>query len=498
MSHIVLKAENISKAFPGVKALSNVSFELEAGEVHGLMGENGAGKSTFIKILTGAYSKDEGTIEIDGKTCHFTTPADSTAAGVAVIYQEFSQVNTLSVAENIFLGRYPMKHGVIDWRRMYEEAGALLSRFGITADARHPLDSLGVSTRQMVEILKALKDTGIKILIMDEPTAALSDSDTERLFEFIRALKREGVAIIYISHRLNEISRICDRVTVFRNGERISTLATENLDVEEIVAMMLGRKLAALYPPKCLAQGPTSLKVTDLLADRVNGISFEVHQGEILGIAGLVGAGKTETLQTLFGANQKRGGSISVHGRAVAFGSPRAAIAAGLALIPESRKEQGLVLGLNVLMNTSLASLKRIGLPFLNLWREREEAAKKIGELDVKTPGLDALVLNLSGGNQQKVVLAKWLMQGSRILLFDEPTRGVDVGAKFQIYALIVELAKAGATVVIASSEVEEIAGICHRVLVMHSGKITCEVAGESLTTENILVKMTSGHGGAA
>ena len=489
----VLKARGISKQFPGVKALNNVSFDLQKGEVHGLMGENGAGKSTFIKILTGAYIKDEGEILIDGQPVNFSTPADSQEAGVAVIYQEFSQVNTLSVAENLFLGCYPRKGRFVDWQRMNREAGELLSKFGVEAHPEDRLDTLGVATRQMVEILKALKNTGVRVLIMDEPTAALSDTDTERLFEFIHALKAEGVAVIYISHRLNEIGKICDRVTVFRNGELINTVSAKNLQVEEIVSMMLGRRMTDLYPPKELRSGPISVKVDALRATRVNGLSFEAHEGEILGIAGLVGAGKTEVLRSLFGTNKRESGQIHVKGKLLNPASPRQAIRAGIGLIPESRKEQGLVLQLSVLQNTSLASLNALGLPFLKLSSERAAVQKLVDKVELRPPNVDTKVVNLSGGNQQKVVLAKWLMQGSNILLFDEPTRGVDVGAKFQIYALIISLARAGATVIVASSEVEEIAGLCHRVLVLRAGRCVDELQGEDVTTEKILARMTSG-----
>lgn len=489
-----LRARDISKQFPGVRALNNVSFELLKGEVHGLMGENGAGKSTFIKILTGAYSKDEGEILVDGQSVNFNTPADSQKAGIAVIYQEFSQVNTLSVAENLFLGCYPLKNRLVDWHRMNREAGKLLAKFGVNAHPEDRLDKLGVATRQMVEILKALKNTGVRVLIMDEPTASLSDNDTERLFTFIRTLKAEGVAVIYISHRLNEISKICDRVTVFRNGELIDTVSAKNLKVDEIVAMMLGRRMTDLFPPKYIKAGAVSLRASDLHATRVNGLSFEAREGEILGVAGLVGAGKTELLQVLFGTNKLQSGVIEVRGARVKIGSPRQAIGAGIALIPESRKEQGLILQLSVLQNTSLASLKSLSRVFLNLSDERTSVKKIVDTVELRPPNLDTRVVNLSGGNQQKVVLAKWLMQGSRILLFDEPTRGVDVGAKFQIYSLITSLAMEGATVIVASSEVEEIAGLCHRVLVLRSGMCVSQLCDQDVTTEKILALTTSGQ----
>lgn len=494
MSNVVLRASGITKQFPGVLALSNVSFDLLQGEVHGLMGENGAGKSTFIKILTGAYQKDQGEIEIDGTSVDFSSPSDANEAGIAVIYQEFSQVNTLTVAENIFLGCCPMKGPFVDWRKMNEEAHALLVKFGVKAHPQDRLDSLGVATRQMVEILKALKNTGVRVLIMDEPTASLGDADTERLFSFIGALKAAGVAIIYISHRLNEIGKICDRVTVFRNGELIDTVSAVNLQVEEIVSMMLGRKMADLYPAKEYGFGPVVLRVQNLVSNRVNGVSLEARQGEILGISGLVGAGKTELLQTIFGENQRQAGSIEVNGKSVGLNSPRQAIACGIALIPESRKEQGLVLMLDVVKNTSLASLGTLGWPLLRLAVEREKVQNVVDSVELKAANLDGRVANLSGGNQQKVVLAKWLMHGSRVLLFDEPTRGVDVGAKFQIYQLIIAMAKAGATVVVASSEVEEIAGICHRVLILRAGQCVGELSGGDVTTENILTRMTSGQ----
>lgn len=494
----VLAATAISKRFPGVVALDAVTFDLRAGEVHALMGENGAGKSTLIKIITGAYRRDEGMLTVDGKEVDFAAPSDSQSLGIVAIYQEFSQVASLSVAENIFLGEWPMRQGRIDWTRMNAEAQALLDRFAVDADPRDTLSSLGVATRQMVEILKTIRKPGVRILIMDEPTSALSDQDTERLFTLIRKLRDEGVAIIYISHRLHEIMQICDRITVFRNGRNVGTLVATETTIDDIVTMMVGRELNNRYPAK---GGPTRAEVAvevKGLADgnRLAGIDLKAHKGEVLGLTGLVGAGKTETLRAIFGADPVIQGQVLINGSPAGTGGPAAAIARGVGLIPESRKEQGLVLPLTLVANAGLASLSQKLFSLRDRTAERSRTTELIGSLQVSPPDPQNRVANLSGGNQQKIVLAKWLMRQCDVLLFDEPTRGIDVGAKYQIYSLIAEAANAGKCVIVASSDIDEIAGICSRVLVLSDGAVVGELTGENIEGTAMTRLLTGTRGG--
>ncbi len=483
----LLKVRNVSKQFPGVLALDQVDFDLAAGEVHALLGENGAGKSTLVKIITGAYRLDSGSLSIDDKEVQFHSPADAQAAGIGVIYQEFSLVPSLSVAENLFLGEYPTRFGLIDWAAMNQAATDLLLRFGVNAQATDTLQTLGVATRQMIEILKVLRRQNLKILIMDEPTSSLSESEAQMLFSFIASLRAQGVSVIYISHRLDEIKQICDRVTVFRNGKRISTEPARDMSIADIVTKMIGAELAEHYPVKCTAQGEVFLQVSGLSGAGFEDINFSARKGEVLGITGLVGAGKSELVETIFGARQFASGSIRLNGETFAPKTPKQAIAKGIGLLPESRKEQGLVLALSCAHNISLASLDKISTPFLALGAEAAIAEDSFTKLEVRPADPRNRVVNLSGGNQQKVVLAKWLMRDCQVLLFDEPTRGIDVGAKFQIYSMIVKLAEAGNTIIVASSEIEEISGICNRALVMRKGKIVEELTGADLNRESIL-----------
>lgn len=492
----VLAVSNVTKRFPGVVALRGVSLELQPGEVHAFMGENGAGKSTLVKLLTGAYAPDEGTILMDGEPVRFRTPADSQQRGIAAVYQEFAQVPTLSVMENVFLGRLPRRRGLVDWAAAERATADLLQRFKVQADPLDPLAGLGVAGRQLIEIVKAFSRAEVRVLILDEPTSALSDADTQRLFGVVRMLREQGVAIVYISHRMGEIKQICDRITVLRNGEHIGTRPARDTSVAEVVTMMLGKPLKDFFPPKPQGRGDVMLEVQDLRAPRIHGVSLRAHAGEVLGIAGLVGAGKTELLQALFGARPAMEGRITVRGVAARIACPRDAIALGIGLIPESRKEHGLVLQLSSMANISLASLGELGAPLLRPDLELAATRRHIAEVGVVPADPDALARNLSGGNQQKLVIAKWLMHGAAVLLFDEPTRGVDVGAKLQIYALIAKLALHGHCIVVASSEVEEIAGICNRVLLLRSGRLVGEFEGEDVNTEQVLaaVAQTGGH----
>ena len=489
----LLEARGVTKKFPGVLALDHVDFNLQQGEVHAILGENGAGKSTLVKIITGAYTKDSGKITIDGKIINFSSPADAQDAGIGIIYQEFSQINTLSVAENIYLGRYPKKRGCLDWGKMRHDAAELLERFHVNAHPCDILGTLGVATRQMVEILKAIHKQGIKVLIMDEPTSALSDVEIEMLFDFIRKIKNQNVSVIYISHRLDEIKKISDRSTILRNGKNVLTTNSDEMAIDDIVSHIVGRDLKDHYPEKPVAANDDDiLKVENLTGRGFSGITLKARCGEILGITGLLGAGKTEVLQAIYGARRGYKGKIYIKGKEVSIRSPRDANRHGIGLIPESRREQGLILVLSNLFNISLASLRKLSAPFLRLKEERKKGKKLIKDLEVRPDDPFKLVRDLSGGNQQKIVLAKWLMRDCDILFFDEPTRGIDVGAKYQTYSIIYELAKAGKCIVISSSEVEEIVGTCNRVLVMKDGKIVEELIGSEINNEMIVRSMSA------
>ncbi len=487
----VLESKRISKRFPGVLALDNVDFSLEKGEVHALLGENGAGKSTLVKIITGAYTKDEGEIYINGESVDFQTPIEAREAGIGIIYQEFSQVSTLTVAENIFLGDYPYKNGIVDWKTLNANAQKLLDRFGVNARPRDILSTLGVATRQMVEILKVIHREDLEILIMDEPTSALTAGETKLLFEFVNTLKKHRVSIIYISHRLDEIKQICDRVTIFKNGKKVTTEKVDKLSIDDIVSLMVGQELKDHYPEKSLPTEEKMLEIDSITGKNFNNITFTAHKGEVLGITGLVGSGKSETVEAIFGASKINSGSIKIDGKEVTISSPKDAINKGIGLIPESRKEQGLVLILSNLFNISLASLKKLAKPILNLKQEKEEAKQLITDLEVRPPLPYSQVANLSGGNQQKIVIAKWLMRDCDILIFDEPTRGIDVGAKFQIYSLIIELARMGKCIIVASSEIEEVIGICNRALIMKDYKIINQLQGSDLNKEKVIACMS-------
>ena len=487
----LLEAKGVTKKFPGVLALDHVDFNLQQGEVHAILGENGAGKSTLVKIITGAYTKDSGEIKIDGKTVDFSSPADAQDAGIGIIYQEFSQVNTLSVAENIYLGQYPKKLGCLDWGKMRHDAAELLERFHVNAHPRDILGTLKVATRQMIEILKAIHKQEIKVLIMDEPTSALSDAETEMLFDFIRNLKNQNVSVIYISHRLDEIKKISDRITILKNGKNILTANANEMEIDDIVSNIVGRELKDHYPDKPVAVDDDEiLRVEDLTGQGFSDITLKARRGEILGITGLLGAGKTEVLQAIYGASSGHKGKIIIKGKEVSIKTPRDANQHGIGLIPESRREQGLILVLSNIFNISLASLRKLSTPFLRLKEEIKKGKKLIKDLEVRPDDPFMPVRDLSGGNQQKIVLAKWLMRDCDILFFDEPTRGIDVGAKFQIYTIISELAKAEKCIVISSSEVEEIIGMCSRVLVIKDGKIVEELTGSEINNEVIVKSM--------
>ncbi|MBM3500669.1 MAG: sugar ABC transporter ATP-binding protein [Armatimonadetes bacterium] len=495
----LLRMEGICKSFPGVRALHEVSFELRRGEVHALVGENGAGKSTLIKILAGAQERDAGTILVEDDVAHLRTPQAAIEAGISVIYQEFNLVPHLSVAENIYLGREPRHWFLVDFGTLRRGARALLDRLGASFSEAALVSGLSVAEQQMVEIAKALSVES-KVLVMDEPSATLTDHELTALFEQIRRLKREGVSIIYISHRLEEVFEIADRVTVLRDGEVVGTAPVEELDSQKIIRMMVGRDLEGQEARSSgVAElGRTEerqelLKVEGLSrGEKVKGISFTLHRGEILGVAGLVGAGRTELVRTLFGADPATGGTIHLEGKLVRPRSPAQAIALGIGLVPEDRKLQGLVLGLTVANNVTLANLGAVSTAgAISGGRERQVAGGYVERLDIATPGVHQISRNLSGGNQQKLVLAKWLFAQSKVLIFDEPTRGIDVGAKQEIYRIMHDVADAGAGVIMISSELPEILRMSDRILVMHEGEVAGFLDAEEATPEKIMTLAT-------
>ena len=486
----ILQMIGISKEFPGVKALNNVDLDLRKGEVHALVGENGAGKSTLIKILAGVHRADSGEIWWKGEKLSAFGTKTMLDRGVSVIYQELNLVPHLSVAENIFLGREQMKSNtpLIDWKQMHQKVAEILQPFNVDLDPKTKVYTLGVAYQQIVEIAKALSLES-DVIVMDEPTATLTGPETERLFEMIALLQQKGVSIIYISHRLEEIYRVADRVSVLRDGEKIITDHIENLNISDIVKYMVGRAVSEKYPKETIPIGAEVLRVERLSKAGVcQDISFEIHQGEILGIAGLVGSGRTEMIQVLFGYRKKDDGKVTVKGKPVTIKRPSDAVQEGIGLIPEERKNHGLVLGLSVFDNISLPILDRFSTSgFIQSKTLQKIVENIIQKISIKTPSTKQLVKNLSGGNQQKVVLAKWFSRNCDIYIFDEPTRGVDVGAKVEIYKLMERLAKEGAGIVMISSELPEILNMSDRILVMYNGRIVKEFSKQDATQENIL-----------
>jgi ABC-type sugar transport system ATPase subunit len=498
----MLKIESVSKRFPGVRALHNVSFEVAPGEVHALIGENGAGKSTLMKILSGVYTDYEGEVHLDEELLSLGGPRDAQRRGIAIIHQELNLIPELTVAENIFLGREPRTPaGLLDVTRMERESRALLDRLNLAIPPDRPVKWLRVGEQQLIEIAKALS-LDARLLILDEPTSALSQAEIDRLFAVIAALKEHGVTMIYISHKFDEIFRIADRVTVLRDGEWIGTLSIAEADQQSLIRMMVGRRLSDLFPKEVAVVGDVALRVEHLhlLVDGRGGrtlsdISFTLRRGEILGIAGLMGAGRTELLQTLYGVHpaHRVRGRIEIAGQEPRITSPGDAIRAGLAFVTEDRKSQSLILKLSVAHNLTLAALNRF-LRF-NIVRQREEndaIERAIEQLRIKTPNSSIVVDKLSGGNQQKVALAKCLLTRPRVLLLDEPTRGIDIGAKAEIYGLISRLAQDGAAIVIASSELLELLAMCDRILVLCEGRLTAELTRGEATQERIMEAATA------
>lgn len=488
--NVILEAEKISKSFPGVKALSNVSFDLRSGEVHILMGENGAGKSTLMKVFSGLYHPDEGRILIDGKTVEIQNPIDSQNLGISIIYQEFNLIPDLTVAQNIFLNREPKnKFGNIDYKKMNADAQIYLERIRSQIKPTDIVRSLGVAQQQLVEIAKAISQHA-RILIMDEPTAALSENEIAMLFEVIRELQVQGVGIIYISHRLQELDVIGDRVTILRDGQTISTDEKNDITVDEIIRRMVGRVVTNdRVRVENTSQSEIALSVNNVVrAGVLNDVSLEVKKGEIVAIAGLVGAGRTELAHAIFGIDKMDCGQVIAYGKKLEKPSPRKCIANGMGLLPESRKENGLTLTLPISQNLTEAYLKSIcRFGFMNIRKEKEVAEDYIKLLNISCPGSYQLPLYLSGGNQQKVVLGKWLYTNPRILIFDEPTRGIDIGARQEIYHLIDNLARQGVAILMISSDLLEIMTIADRVLVMREGSIVKELDIKEASQEKII-----------
>ncbi|MBP5094270.1 MAG: sugar ABC transporter ATP-binding protein [Abditibacteriota bacterium] len=486
MSHIV-------KTFPGVRALDDVSFNLKSGEVLALLGENGAGKSTLMKILRGVQGRDSGEMIIFGKPCGDLTPQSAAALGIAMIHQELNMCGHLTVAENIFLGREPMKGMVVDRRKMNEETREVLARLNMDISPDTVVGNLAVSKQQMVEIAKALS-ADAEILIMDEPTSALTAKEIEDLFEIIRKLRSEGKGIVYISHRLEELEHIADRVTIMRDGKYISSSDFKDTTMDSIIADMVGREITEKFPKARCERGKKILEVKRLSAGKaVKDVSFDLYEGEILGVAGLMGAGRTEMTRALFGADKKDSGEVVLDGKTLKINSPRDAIKAGIVLAPEDRKKDGLCTRLPVRENISLPNLDMLSNLFgkVNRRKEADMVSHAVSDFKIKLPTPEVDADTLSGGNQQKVVVAKWLSGHSRVVIFDEPTRGIDVAAKVEIYRLMNELKLAGMGVMFVSSEMPEVMGVSDRIIVMCGGRVTGEMMAEDATQEEILRRAT-------
>ena len=485
-----LEVCNICKSFPGVRALHNVNLHVRDGELLSVVGENGAGKSTLMKILAGVQKQDSGEIRIDGTVARFKTVSDALSSGIALIHQELNLADNLEVGANIFLGREPLRRGLIDENDINERSVDFLRRVGLEVSPRTLVRELTIGQQQRVEIAKAVS-INARVLIMDEPTSSLSAGESERLFEVIHDLRQSGVSIVYISHRLAEVQQLSDRVTVLRDGENAGDLTRGEVNHDSLVRLMVGRDISRFYSRQPHEAGNVAVRVRNLATTAwpAHRLNFEVRAGEIVGMAGLVGAGRTEVLRTLFGVDRPLAGTIEVAGKAVDLKSPQDAIAAGIALVPEDRKQQGLVLEMAIRSNIGLAGLRRNARAagFLNFTQECSDAAEMVDRLGVRTPNDLQIAGNLSGGNQQKVVLGKWLALHPKVLLLDEPTRGIDVGAKQEIYQLMDELAGQGMAILFVSSEMEEVIGMSDRAIVMHEGCITGELLRDKLTEEAVM-----------
>ncbi len=492
----IVEMKNIHKSFFNVQVLKGVDFDLVPGEIHALMGENGAGKSTLMKILTGIHKSNSGEIHYKGNLTEYHSPKEAEKAGIAVIHQELNIIPYLTVAENMFLGKELRRQpfGILKTKEMNEKTREYLNRLGIDLDPQMEAGDLSVGQQQMIEIARAIAaDT--EVLIMDEPTAALTDREIETLFTVMNQLRKEGVAIIYISHRMEEIFRMCDRITVLRDGQSIGTKVTSETDFEEIVKMMVGRELGERFPERTAEIGEDRFVVKDLsLEGLFQNISFNVRKGEILGVAGLMGAGRTEIMETIFGARKKTGGRIYMDGKELNIRKPHHAIEAGIGFITEDRKDEGLVLGLTVRENLAIPNLKKLSKSAVIVkQKEKQWTEEMIQKLRIKTSGPEQEVKSLSGGNQQKVVFGKWLGIEPKLLILDEPTRGVDVGAKKEIYSIMNELTEKGFSIIMVSSELPEILGMSDRVMVIHEGKLTAILDKKEASQEKIMEAATGG-----
>ena len=492
----LLKMVDIEKSFPGVRALDKVSLTVKSGTVHALMGENGAGKSTLMKCLFGVYKKDNGEIFLNGKKVEFKNAKEALENGVAMVHQELNQALKLSVADNMWLGRFPKisKHlPIISQQKMFNETERIFNELGISINPKTKMSKLSISQRQMVEIAKAVSYNS-KIIVFDEPTSSLNDREAEVLFKIIEMLKKKGCGIIYISHKMEEILKISDEVSIMRDGTHVTTKPSNELSIDEIIKYMVGRELTQRYPEKHAELGEVLLSVNDLTSmhNHLNDVSFDVHKGEIVGIAGLDGSGRTELLENIFGISARKSGYLILHNKQINNRNPREAIKNGFALLTEERRATGIFGILNIRDNTVISSLKRHSTGFVFSKRKATKSTdRSIKSMRIKTPSQEAKIRTLSGGNQQKVILGRWLLTEPEILLLDEPTRGIDVGAKYEIYQLILKLAENGKAVIMVSSEMPELLGICDRIIVMSQGKKAGEVLPNNTSQEEIMALAT-------
>ncbi|CAN5899031.1 sugar ABC transporter ATP-binding protein [soil metagenome] len=496
MTEPAVRFDNVGKRFPGVQALTGVSLDIAEGSCHALCGENGAGKSTLGKILAGLQSPDEGRLFVFGQEVHFTSPHDAIAAGIGMVHQELAFCENMSIAENLCLGDIPRRHGFVDFKEMERRATALLAETGTLLDVRGRLGELSIGNRQMVQIAAAVGG-GARIIVFDEPTSSLSQVEADRLYALLSRLKERGVTCIYVSHRMPEIFALCDTVSVLRDGAHVATRATSDLGEADLVEMMIGRPLAEYIPmSRDTVQGAEVLRAEHLsVPGHFHDVSLALHAGEVVGLAGLMGAGRSELACALFGLDAATSGAIYVDGERVRIDDPRRAIDYGIGFVPEDRKRQGLVLSESAMRNTSLPTLGRLSrFGWIQRARERQQTSALFDQLRVRTPSLDAVVAGLSGGNQQKVVLAKWLAARPRVLILDEPTRGVDVGAKAEIHALIGQLALQGTAILVISSELPEVLRLSTRVLVLREGRLVGEVQREH-ATQDTLLRLMAGLG---
>lgn len=496
-NHAYLRMQGISKSFPGVQALKSVDFSVTRGEIHALVGENGAGKSTLMKILTGALLEDDGQISLGDQLVQINNPGDAQQLGISMIHQELSLIPYLTVGQNIFLGREPRARigAFIAWPELYSQAQILLDQLNVNVDSRASVQDLSIAQRQMVEVAKALSFNA-DLIAMDEPTSSLTDRETEILFQVMRSFKERGISIIFISHRLEEVFEIADRITVLRDGETIGTAPAADLDVDQVVRMMVGRELGELYPKDKIEQRGVVLQAKDLEDGReLRRVSVTLKGGEILGIAGLAGAGRTALVETIFGVRAATKGQIRIGGKPVRIQHPGQAIRIGMGFVPEDRKLQGLFLNMAVRENVVISALPEVSrFSFVNYSKAEKLAKEFVGKLNIRTPSLKQLVRNLSGGNQQKVIIARWLTLKPRILILDEPTRGIDVATKAEIHALMNQLAKEGVAVMMVSSDLPEVLGVSDRILVMRAGRIVAEFSREEATQDNIMHAATGGR----